>query len=59
MRLIVQVEAVADELFQLDFGWAFGTAAIESAAVAAIPAVTTLAPVAAWAITAGTIAARS
>src|ERR1035437_1353440 len=33
MRLVVQVQAVADELLQLDFRRAFGTAAIESAAV--------------------------
>src|ERR1019366_278773 len=44
MRLVVQVQAVADQLLQLDFRRAFGTAAIESAALTAISAISTAIP---------------
>src|SRR6185369_11176938 len=53
VRLVVQVQAVADEFFQLDFGWTFGAAAIESTTLAAVAAI------AAGAVPAGTIATRS
>src|ERR1035437_4244966 len=68
MRLIVQVQAVADELFQLDFRRAFGTAAIESAPLAAISTVAACPtpawpipawPIPAWPIPARTISART
>ena len=36
MRLVVQVQAVADQLLQLDFRRPFGPAAIESAPVATV-----------------------
>src|ERR1035437_339755 len=52
MRLVVQVQAVADELFQLDLRRAFGTATIKSSSVAA-------GPIAAGTITARTVAART
>src|ERR1019366_5176892 len=54
-----QVQAVADELFELDFGRALGTAAIESAAFPAVSAVGAISPVAARTLAAGTLAARS
>src|ERR1019366_4778066 len=66
--LVVQVQAVADQLLQLDFRRAFGTAAIEAAAVASVSAITTAAittaavaagTVAAWPVAARTIAART
>jgi hypothetical protein len=50
VRLVVQVEAVADELFQLDFGRAFETpvAAISAGAITARAAVST-GTITAWA----------
>jgi hypothetical protein len=44
VRLIVEVQAVGDQAFDLDFGWTFGTAAI--AAKPAFPAVSMIAPIA-------------
>jgi hypothetical protein len=43
MRLVIQVEAVADQLFELDFRRSFRTPAVKPTPVAAIPAVPTLA----------------
>jgi hypothetical protein len=42
MRLVVQVETVADELFELDFRRPFRPAAIETAAVATVSPLTTV-----------------
>jgi hypothetical protein len=43
MRLVIQIEAVADQLFELDFRWSFRPSAVETAPVAAISAVPTIA----------------
>src|SRR5579883_2236964 len=65
VRLIIQVEAVADELFELDFGRTFGTSAVEAArsaisTVAARSAISAAGPVAARStISAGSAAAAT
>src|ERR1035437_8113974 len=62
MRLVVQVQAVADELFQLDLRRAFGTATIKSSSVAAGPApagAIPAGPISPGAVAARTIATRS
>ena len=68
MRLIVEIQAVADQLFQLDFRRSFGTAAVEPATFSALPAVSPVsatfasavpATIPAGAVAARTIAARS
>src|SRR5689334_24370071 len=53
VRLVIEIEAVADELFQLDFGRAF-EAAVAAGAAATITAISTV-----TAISAGAIAARA
>src|SRR5690242_15748381 len=47
MRLVVEIQAVADQLFELDFGRSFGTPAVKAAR-----------PMGSTAIAAGTISAR-
>src|ERR1017187_8490075 len=59
MRLVVQVQAVADQLLQLDFRRAFLPGAIESATVASVSTTAAITARTVATITARTIATRS
>jgi hypothetical protein len=59
MRLVIQVEAVADQLFELDFRRPFRTSAVKTAPVAAISAVPTIAAFAMGWSARRTVAARA
>jgi hypothetical protein len=57
MRLVVEIQAVADQLFELDFRWAFGASTIVAATIASIASAFPAGTVATWPVTARAVAA--